>query len=256
MHGMRENYSRFDLLPIMLERILRTGRSAGGPPSRPHPFLQRLRSLMPIRIRNHLKSRLPEPVQDSLSRFWRPHDKRDWSRTPAFCVMGDLQAMVQVNLRGRERLGIVEPGQEYEQLLNHIARGISTFVDADTGEPVVKRMARGNQLYPESRHRKVQPDLIIDWAETPARLHRALTSPEYGTIPWPLPGQPLDGRSGHHVGEGWLLAVGDDIEPGTTLPRIHAHDLNATIHALLGVPQPEGMRGQPLPELGGTARGR
>jgi predicted AlkP superfamily phosphohydrolase/phosphomutase len=254
LHGMSENHSRFDLLPTMLDRILGNGKPGAAGPAPPHRFLQRMRSLVPIRIRNEVKSRLPEPAQDALTRFWRMHDKKDWARTPAFCLMGDLQALVQVNLRGRERQGIVEPGQEYEQILSEIEKGVSSFVDADSGEPVVKRMARGNQLYPESRSRKVQPDLIIDWAETPARLHRALTSLRYGTILWPNPGKPLDGRSGHHVPAGWLLAVGEQIGRGTTLPRLHTHDLNATIHALLGVPQAEGMRGQALPELVGTAR--
>jgi len=210
--------------------------------------------MVPIRVRNEIKARLPESAQDTLSRFWRSNDKNDWSRTPAFCLMGDLQALVHINLRGRERDGIVEPGQEYEQLLTEISEGIVSFVDGDTGEPIVKRLARGNQLYPEAHHRKVQPDLIVDWAETPSRLHRTLTSPRYGTIPWPKPGQPLDGRSGHHVPDGWLLAVGEHIDAGLSLQRLHSHDLNATIHALLGVPQPEGMRGQVLPELVGTSR--
>lgn len=254
LHGMRENYSRFDLLPIMLERILTNGQPGKASAEPPHRILQQLRSRVPIGIRNEIKARLPESAQDALSRFWRHHDKKDWTRTPAFCLMGDLQALVQINLRGRERDGIVESGQEYEQLLAEITRGISSFVDADTGEPVVKRMARGNELYPESRHRKVQPDLIIDWAETPARFHRGLTSPQYGTILWPIPGKPLDGRSGHHVGDGWLLAAGEQVEPGVTLPRLQSHDLNATIHALLGLRQPEGMRGEVLAGLTGTAR--
>ncbi len=254
LHGMRENYSRFDLLPLMMERILANGRPAKVEAAPPHRLLQPLRSRLPIGIRNDIKAKLPESVQDALSRFWRPHDKHHWDRTPAFCLMGDLQALVQINLRGREREGIVEPGQEYEQRLEEIARGISSFVDADTGDPVVKRMARGNRLYPEALHRHVQPDLIIDWAETPARCHRALTSPQYGTIPWPTPGQPLDGRSGHHVGDGWLLAVGERIDPGITLLRPSSHDLNATIHALLDIPRPEGMRGTALSQLVGAGR--
>ena len=49
----------------------------------------------------------------------------------------------------------------------------------------------------------------------------------------------------------WL---GEQIEAGIALQRCHSHDLNATIHALLGVPQPEGMRGQILPELAGSSR--
>ena len=247
MHGMRDNYSRFDLTPVMLDRILAGGKPAARAASKPpHALLRQLRNAVPVELRTSLKSRLPEGVQDALSRFWRPHDKKDWSRTPAFCLMGDLQALVQINLKGRERDGIVEPGAEYEQRLDQIAEGLRTFVDADTGQPLIKRIGRGNELYPEATHRRVQPDLILDWAETAACLHRAITSTQYGTLDWPAPGRPLDGRSGHHVSEGWLLAVGEGIVPGTTIGSAHSHDLNATIHALLGVPRPDHMRGRVL----------
>jgi predicted AlkP superfamily phosphohydrolase/phosphomutase len=250
MHGMRDNYSRFDLTPAMLDRILDRGKPATGAPAKPpHSVLQHFRNAVPIELRTALKSRMPEGVQDALSRFWRPHDKKDWSRTPAFCLMGDLQALVQINLKGRERDGIIEPGAEYEQWLSEITEGLLTFVDADTGQPLIKRIGRGNEMYPEATNRRVQPDLILDWVETPACLHRAITSPKYGTIDWPHPGHPLDGRSGHHVSEGWLVAVGEGIVPGTAIGSAHSLDLNATIHALLGVPRPDHMRGRVLESL-------
>ncbi len=247
LHGMRDNYSRFDLAPAMLDRILAGGKPAAPAATKsPHALLQKLRGAVPVEFRTSLKSRLSDGMQDALTRFWRPHDKHDWSHTPAFCLMGDLQALVHINLKGRERDGIVEPGAEYEQRLTEIAAGLRTFVDADTGQPLLKRIGRGNELYPEATHRRVQPDLILDWVETPAWLHRAITSPTYGTIDWPSPGRSLDGRSGHHVSQGWLVAVGEGIVPGTPIENAHCHDLNATIHALLGVPRPDSMRGRVL----------
>jgi predicted AlkP superfamily phosphohydrolase/phosphomutase len=246
LHGMRENASRFDLTPTMLDRIL--GRAERRRTSADR-LLRPLREALPVEFRTSLKSRLPGGLQDSLSRFWRPHDKHDWSRTSAFCLMGDLQALVQINLKGRERDGIVEPGAEYEQRLAEIEAGLLTFVDADTGERLIKRIGRGNELYPEATHRRVQPDLILDWNDSPAYRHRAITSPTYGTIDWPEPGHPLDGRSGHHVPGGWLVAAGPHIAPASRIEGAHSHDLNATIHALLEVPRPAEMRGRPLPEL-------
>ena len=246
MHGMRENSSRFDLAPTMLERIL--GRDAGRRPSTQR-LLQPLRRVLPVELRTSLKSRLPEGLQDSLSRFWRPHDKHEWSRTPAFCLMGDLQALVHINLKGRERDGIVDPGAAYEQLLAEIEAGLLTFNDADTGERLIKRIGRGNELYPEVTSRRIQPDLILDWNDSPAFRHRAVTSSKYGTIDWPEPGHPLDGRSGHHVAEGWLLAKGDHIVAASRIEGAHSHDLNATIHTLLEVPRPPEMRGSTLSAL-------
>jgi predicted AlkP superfamily phosphohydrolase/phosphomutase len=246
LHGMGENASRFDLAPIMLGRILGSAERRRTSTDR---LLRPLREALPVEFRTSLKSRLPERFQDSLSRFWRPHDKHDWSRTSAFCLMGDLQALVHINLKGREREGIVEPGAEYEQRLAEIEAGLLTFVDADTGERLLKRIGRGNELYPEATHRRVQPDLILDWNDSPAYRHRAITSPKYGTIDWPEPGRPLDGRSGHHVPGGWLVAAGPHIAAASRIEGAHSHDLNATIHALLEVPRPAEMRGRPLPEL-------
>ena len=253
LHGMQENYSRFDLLPEMLDRVLRRGAPPRTPRKAPHGMLQALRGMVPIELRTGIKSRLPERIQDGLSMFWRPHDRTVWSRTEAFCLMGDLQGLIQINLKGRERAGIVEPGAAYDQLLDEITRGLMSFQDADTGVPVVKRMGRGNQLHPEARSRRVQPDLIVDWTETPARLHRAISSPQHGTIDWPFPGAPLAGNSGHHVGIGWLIAAGETVQPGGSLGNLHSHHLNATLHALLGVPRAGGMRGEPIPELLGTS---
>jgi len=53
-------------------------------------------------------------------------------------MVSDLQGYIRINMRGREALGIVEPGDEYDWLCSKIAEGLATFVDADTKEPVVE----------------------------------------------------------------------------------------------------------------------
>ena len=54
----------------------------------------------------------------------------DWSGTRAYAFgMGG----VYVNLRGREREGIVEPGAEYDQLLDDLERDLLAMVDERTG---------------------------------------------------------------------------------------------------------------------------
>ena len=55
-----------------------------------------------------------------------------------------------------------------------------------------------------------------------------------------------DGRSGHHVGEGWFVAGGADLPGAGAQPRIHELDLLATVHALLGQAMRPGMRGRPV----------
>lgn len=124
-----------------------------------------------------------------------------------------------------------------------------TFRDQDTGERIVDRIGRGDSLYPEARYDVGLPDLVIRWNETLASRHRAVVSERYGRIPWPHPGMPLDGRSGHHGPWGWLLATGRGIEAGADLGPISVFDLNAAIHQMVGVPQPSSMLGEPIPRL-------
>jgi len=249
LHGMQTSSSRFDLTPEMLERILTGRRESVGAMKPKHPLLQGLRTVVPLEWRTAVKQRLPEALQDGLSLFWRGADSRDWSSTRAFCLMGDLQALVQVNLRGREAAGIVEPGREHDALCARIAEGLLTFRDADTGERVVERVARCDRLYPKAEYKVGLPDLVICWNDKPCVSHRAIVSPEYGTIDWPLPGRPLDGRSGHHGTHGWLLATGAGVVPGTEIDGASIFDLNATIHHLLGVPRPPGMHGSVIRAL-------
>jgi predicted AlkP superfamily phosphohydrolase/phosphomutase len=163
--------------------------------------------------------------------------------------MGDLQSCVRLNLRGREAQGIVEPGREQDDLSCRIVDGLISFVDADTGLSPIEAIVPGDRLYPDAKTQRDMPDLVIRWTDTPAVEHRALVSPQYGRIDWPTPGKMMDGRSGHHGPQGWILAGGPGIEPGSEMPDAHVFDFNATIHRLLGVPQPEGMLGRLIPAL-------
>ena len=249
LHGMETNSSCFDLVPDMLELVLEGDRGLTRSEKLSRSPLHRLRDAVPLEWRDAVKKRLPHGMQDNLSRFWRGVDNRDWSTTRAFALMGDLQALVQINLRGREALGIVEPGQEYEILCDRITEGLMSFKDADTGEPVVDQIGRGDKLYPGARYDVGTPDLVIRWNDEPAFRHRALVSDRFGTVRWPCPGHPLGGRSGHHGPQGWLIAAGEHIAPGTELGEVSAFDFNATIHDLVGVPQPERMLGDVIGPL-------
>ncbi len=47
-------------------------------------------------------------------------DSVDWARSRAFAEPDLSTAFIRLNVRGREPAGIVEPGEEYEQLLAEI----------------------------------------------------------------------------------------------------------------------------------------
>lgn len=245
LHGMGSNTSRADLLlPKMLDRILaKEANSDKG--LEQSGYLQRLRKLIPLELRYKVRRWLPFWLQDYLTAFWRMGSV-DWTVTPATILLADLQGYIRINLRGREAAGIVEPGEEYDHLCTEIMEGLSTFVDADTGEPVVESMMRSDQLFSQGFRRNNLPDLLVRWASSPVANHRAIVSSSYGSIPWPIPGRNPDGRSGNHRPEGFLIAAGNRIQPGLQIKDAHILDLAPTVYTLLDLPKPAEMCGDVL----------
>jgi predicted AlkP superfamily phosphohydrolase/phosphomutase len=246
LHGMGANHSRCAVFPEMLNRILAPGRARSALPGESSGLLRRIRQRVPIRWRSALKYYLPQKAQDRLALFWRRELKPDWSRTRAMAYLADLEAYVQTNQRGREREGIV-PEAESAGLLAEIAGALTTYVDEETGAPIIKSIGHPSELYPAGPNLHLLPDLIVQWQETPAASHRAIVSPRYGRIPWPTPGKNPAGRSGHHRSTGWVLATGPGISPGLLLPQASILDLAPTVLALLNEPPPYPMRGRPIP---------
>jgi predicted AlkP superfamily phosphohydrolase/phosphomutase len=182
-----------------------------------------------------------------MARHWRGAERRDWSNVRAFRLIGsDMEGQVQINLRGRERAGTVAPGDEYEALCWEIAGGLCSYVDADSGAPIVAEVLRTAQLWPEATTRRHLPDLVIRWADrSPAGL-RALRSPRHGGFANPHVAAPPDGRSGHHQPMGWAIAAGPGIPSTDGAGERPLHDLAATIYARFGLSMPPPMRGEPI----------
>jgi predicted AlkP superfamily phosphohydrolase/phosphomutase len=243
LHGMGENQSRSDLLPEMLRRVL----AGPGAPAlgRLVRIAEPLRQKIPLRWRHGIKRHLPMAVQDRLTLFWRSGGI-DWRSAPAFAMYADVEGHIRINLRGREAQGWVAPGPECEALCRRIEDGLRSFVDEDTGEPVVEAIARGEDLFGSGARRASLPDLIVRWAPSAAARHRRIVSPDHGDIDWPTPGRHMQGRSGNHRGTGFLLAAGGRIAPGARLARGHILDLAPTAYALLDLPVPTEFRGRPL----------
>ena len=86
--------------------------------------------------------------------FW---EAVDWSRSRAYAMgLGDLY----INLRGREKQGIVAPGAEYESLRQELARGLLELTDPATGERAVSRVFRREDVYRRYDPRLI-PDMIV-----------------------------------------------------------------------------------------------
>jgi len=229
LHGMQDNTSLVPVLPEMLRRILQNESPSATTP--PPGLLSRIRALIPIDIRHRVKQALPIGLRHRLTAFWR-RNTNDWNKTPAFSMMSDAQGWIRINLKGRERFGIVNPGKEYDDLCEKIANGLYTYKDEGTGRPLVRNVLRASQVFEGVNIDKL-PDLIVLWEDVPVHTIKTLHSERYGSIGWPTPGHNPDGRSGNHLKSG-------NITNGHTL------DLAPTILALLDQPIPGEMEGKVL----------
>lgn len=235
--GMEANTSRTDMLPAMLEAVL-SGEPAvdQGPPA----GIWGLRARVPRPVRRAVAEGIPDRLALELT-AWLETRGRDWSRTEAFAPPGDNQGYVRLNLRGRERLGIVEPGAEAEELLGRIIEGLQTFRLRDGG-PAIESIVRTEERY-RGRALDRLPDLTVRWSSRPSIGPERLVSDRFGTVARHGAGS---GRSGNHThGDAWaVLAPGaaTHSDPGRT-PRLE--DVAATVLELLGRDHGD-LAGEPL----------
>jgi predicted AlkP superfamily phosphohydrolase/phosphomutase len=176
----------------------------------------------------------PDPggriLDDSVPSWYR----ESWPELGAFALPTFSDARIRINLRGRERDGVV-PLDEYTRFSSQVEAWIRSSRDARTGHPAVEDVCSiraDDPLDPEGP----DADLIVRWAAgVDAILH-----PDLGTIgPYPFR------RTGGHAPHGFAWLSGPGIEPGEHGER-PARDVSPTILTLLGHPVPNDVNGTPL----------
>ena len=88
----------------------------------------------------------------------------DWHSTRAY-YRGKGEGNIYINLRGRERHGIVEPGREYEDLRDELIERLTGLTDDRTGETAIVAVHRREALY-DGPYIGAAPDLIIEWRDS------------------------------------------------------------------------------------------
>ena len=147
-----------------------------------------------------------------------------WPEMKAFALPSFSEGYVRLNVRGRERDGVIEPADysrvcdEIETLLDRCATH-DRFADAAQG-------AAFPRIRPRDGSEAAGPDLLVLWTPEPADV----VDTPFGRI-GPLPFN----RSGSHVERGFLLAGGGGIPVAASLADPQAIDLAPTILSLLDV---------------------
>lgn len=168
----------------------------------------------------------------------------DWQRSIAFAGGQGIF----LNVRGREREGIVPPGRDYERMRKEIAEKLLALQDPETGERAFEQVRYREELY-DGRRVGMAPDVVPlprEGYEVRAQFYEK-SSRRIREGVFDTPGE--WGR-GMHRPEGILVASGDQIEQGVRLQELpHIWDVTPFLLALSGVPIPAGMTGQVPVEL-------
>jgi predicted AlkP superfamily phosphohydrolase/phosphomutase len=179
-----------------------------------------------------------------VNRLFLSFDDVDWDRTRAFSIGSFGQ--VYINGAGIRPQGSVQPGAEYEALKEWIAEQALALRDPRSGEPLVERVYRREEIY-SGPYIARTPDLIV---QPQGWEYMAFGHADFGSNQLV---EAITGLSGHHRPDGVLILAGAGVKPGTELQEASILDLTPTILHAMGVAVPEELDGRVLSEAFGPA---
>ena len=159
----------------------------------------------------------------------------DWSRTRAYAV--GLNG-IYLNLRNREKNGIVVQGTESEAVANAIQRKLLSLRDPASGSPVAAAAYRKEEVYSGDAVASA-PDIVVGWAAG----YRTSWESALGAVSAELVADNFDEWRGDHC-------IAADLVPGVLfsnrpvrLPNPRLVDLTTTLLAEFGLKPESGMTG-------------
>jgi predicted AlkP superfamily phosphohydrolase/phosphomutase len=212
LHGMGPNAGWTELVPEILPRLpgARTVKTRTGWRGR----INRLRRAPAVMRASQM---LPRPVTRLLGSAWTSR-MHDWSTTRAFALPAELGGLVRVNLAGRDRHGIVEPGPACDDLLATLEDSLRRITVLDDDQPLVDAVHHPPRIVGEdARYRQYLPDLVVEWREVSLTASTGVRLPDGDTLRWARGRRLTSGRSGNHRTAGWLIADRDFVGDAPTV---------------------------------------
>ena len=165
----------------------------------------------------------------------------DWLHTKAYARGAFGQ--IFINLKGREPEGIVEPGQDYEQLCQEIIDRLYDLKHPETGEPLITDIKRKEDVY-AGPYLEQAADIIFS-----IQNYLYQTSVKFGLESKGILGPSEYEDSGTHREKGIIVMAGPDIQKGQKLASAELIDILPTLLVLADVPVPAYVDGHPLQEV-------
>jgi predicted AlkP superfamily phosphohydrolase/phosphomutase len=174
----------------------------------------------------------------------------DWSATKAYCSeMLASPPAIWINRKGEKPAGIVEP-DEYENVLATISDRIAELKDPRTGERIVPRVYRRDELF-QGAFANEAPDLILDWWSGKSFSIKPSFAEERDQPYLKIrPRKPVKEAEwgGTHRLDGILLMKGKQFKQGARIAGARLIDIAPTLLYLLGQKIPADIDGRILLE--------
>jgi len=186
---------------------------------------------------------LPSSVKSSLRKVFRrkrlhidmvldASENIDWSKTKAWL---QYSHGIVINVRGRQPLGIVELGKEYEDLRNTIIEKLSELTDPENGKKIIEKIYKREEIY-HGPYTPNSPDLAVQpkagyLLQTQTSEEKLFASPKI---------------AGHHRPFGVFISYGPDIRKGYNIKNAEIIDIAPTILHMMGTPITKQMDGEVL----------
>jgi len=174
-----------------------------------------------------------------LNRFFFSTSDIEWSKTKAFA--SGVTGAITLNVKGRQPMGIVNPGTEYENIREEIINKLSELKDPETGDYVVRKVYKREEIY-EGPYLNQAPDIIA----TPNDYYEFFGMHGFSfnkVIDYTF------ANSGEHTLNGIFIAVGEGIKRGVEIEGANIIDLAPTILHIMNLPIPIHMDGKVLKEI-------
>lgn len=202
-----------------------------------------LKPLVPKEVRKKIVNEKPQLMR-TLTRVNNSTDAVAWEGTKAFAIHLNFPTMgIQLNVRGREKNGSVEPGAQYEQVRDEVMTQLRTIADPVTRQPLVKEIYRREELISGPYTDRV-PDILM-LLETSVLCRTEISSSVWGETTE----ADLHELSGDHDLYGIFAASGPDVCPKGFINEANLLDVAPTMLASLGEAIPENMDGRAMEDI-------
>lgn len=163
-----------------------------------------------------------------------------WSETKAYSFGSGCVGKIYINVKGREPQGIVEPGEEYEELRDQLIRELRDLAGPGTERKVNVTVLKKEEIY-RGEYVSKAPDIFLFLNELRTGMNTALGHDDFFTCE-------LSSRhdNADHRMDGVLFMKGPEFKRGFKITGAQIIDVAPTVLYLMGCPIPSDMDGKVL----------